>query len=94
MTYRNWNTTTTRPERLTVAALTDMAAQLDDTAPYYLPRLLRDTQTLVSTQVELLAALKGMVRIYDGVRDVVMSRSILDTLAAADTAIAKAEGRS
>ena len=84
---------TTRPERLTLAAVQDMAAQLDDSAPYYLPRLLRDTQTLVSTHAELLAALKGMVRIYDGVRDVLTCESVINTLKAADAAIANAEGK-
>jgi hypothetical protein len=40
---------------------------------------------------DLLAALKAMVAIYDGVRDVLICKTVIDTLARADAAIKKAE---
>ncbi len=48
---------------------------------------------LLAAAPELLDSLKAMVSIYDGVRDAVMSQSILDKLATADAAIDRAEGR-
>ncbi len=43
--------------------------------------------------LELLTCLKAMVASYDGLRDVLTSGIVKDKLAAADKAIAKAEGR-
>jgi len=48
---------------------------------------------IVSAAPRLLAALKAMVASYDGLRDGLTSPVVLDKLAAADAAIAKAEGR-
>lgn len=42
---------------------------------------------------DLLAALKAMVASYDGLRDALTCPTIIAKLAAADAAIAKAEGR-
>lgn len=46
-----------------------------------------------NSHYDLLDALKGMVAIYDGVRDALWSKSVIAKLAASDAAIAKAEGR-
>ncbi len=48
---------------------------------------------LIAAAPDLLAALKAMVASYDGLRDVLTSGIVKDKLAAAEAAIAKAEGR-
>lgn len=50
-------------------------------------------KNLISAAPELLTALKAMVASYDGLRDTLTSPIVLAKLAAADAAIAKAEGR-
>ena len=47
---------------------------------------------LIAAAPDLLAALKAMVASYDGLRDGITSAVVLGKLAAADAAIAKAEG--
>jgi hypothetical protein len=47
---------------------------------------------LIAAAPELLSALKAMVASYDGIRDGLTSNVVLEKLAAADAAIAKAEG--
>lgn len=46
---------------------------------------------LIAAAPDLLAALKAMVASYDGVRDI-LCKTVIDKLANADAAIAKAEG--
>lgn len=48
--------------------------------------------SLRQDRAELLDALKAMVESYDGVRDVLTSPVVIEKLARADAAIAKAEG--
>lgn len=48
---------------------------------------------LIAAAPELLDALKAMVASYDGLRDTLTSPVIIEKLARADAAIAKAEGR-
>lgn len=47
---------------------------------------------LASERAELIAALKAMVASYDGLRDALTCPTVLAKLAAADAALAKAEG--
>lgn len=49
---------------------------------------------LIAAAPDLLDALKAMVASYDGLRDSLTSPVVLEKLARADAAIAKAEGRS
>ena len=51
------------------------------------------TERHVAAASDLLAALKAMVASYDGIREMLTSPVVLDKLARADAAIARAEGR-
>lgn len=64
----------------------------DDGAQIAVSILEREHARLIAAAPDVLAALKAMVASYDGLRDALTCQAVIAKLAAADAAIAKAEG--